>query len=31
VMWPAQGNQVVELGEPAVRPVNDVMPVNPQM
>jgi hypothetical protein len=28
---PAQGGQVVELGGTAVRPVDDVVPVNPQM
>jgi hypothetical protein len=31
VMPPAQGDQVVELGGTTVRPVDDVMPVNPQM
>jgi hypothetical protein len=31
VMRTAQGHQVRELGRPAVRPVDDVVPVNPQM
>jgi hypothetical protein len=31
VMPPAQGDQVLELGWTAVRPVDDVMTVNPQM
>jgi len=28
---PAQGDQIVELGRTALRPVDDVVPVNPQM
>ena len=31
VVRPAQGDEILELGGPAVRPVNDVVPVNPQM
>ena len=31
VVRPAQGDQIVELGWTAVRPVDDVVPVGPQM
>jgi hypothetical protein len=31
VMPPAQGDEVLELGGTAVRPVDDVVPFNPQM
>jgi len=31
MVWPAQRHQVVERGRPIVDPVNDVVPVNPQM
>jgi hypothetical protein len=31
VVRPAQGDEVVELGGTTVRPVDDVVPVNPQM
>jgi hypothetical protein len=30
MVWPAQGNQVVELGGTAVRPVDDVVAIGPR-